>query len=208
MARKRPPDGGDPPAEPSNVVPFAKQPPKAGRNKPRAGAASPTNQRSLTVAERRRDALELMRAGLGPTEIAVQIAKKYGNPSYNRSSAHRDIREALDRIVEAPAREVLEEQLSTLAGLQQSVYAAARGGDLKAIDRILRIMHMRNMYWGLYSPIRQQLVGETAGPAMGFDLSDPTDLHAAGQAVIDELLKAKTQRRTARSKRATGTSDQ
>lgn len=206
MPRKRPPGGGDPPAEPSNVVPFTKSA-KQGHGKPRAGGASPTNQRSLTVAERRRDALELMRAGLGPTEIAVQIAKKYGNPSYNRSSAHRDIRESLDKIVEAPAREVLEEQLSTLAGLQQSVYAAARAGDLKAVDRVLKIMHMRNMYWGLYSPIRQQLVGETAGPAMGFDLSDPTDLHAAGQAVIDDILKAKTDRRAAR-KRATGTSDQ
>lgn len=101
---------------------------------------------AIDRAKRRSQALELRAAGRKWREIADALG--YSSPQH----ACRDGRKALNELTEAPAREVLAEELDRLEKLTQAVWKAARGGDVNAIDRVLRIMERRARYLGLDSP--------------------------------------------------------
>lgn len=81
-----------------------------------------------------------------------QIAERldYGS----RSAAHRDIQVALEDLVEAPAKELVAEELSRLERLLQGVWAEARKGDTQKVGTVLKILDARAKYLGLYAPDR------------------------------------------------------
>lgn len=191
MPPRKPPGGG-------NVVPInpADRPaPTSGRKKPTRGAATKTEPRNIVVARRREDALGLRRAGLSFTKIAEMLAKKYGQPGYVRASAYRDVRVGLDMIVEEPARELLEEELSRLMAAQAALWPQVMRGEIPAVLALLRIMDRRSRYIGLDSPIKQQLTGPDGSPLVAINLTDPADLYREGLGIVEELVAAKQQRR-------------
>lgn len=103
----------------------------------------------IRVRERRRQALELKRAGI----TYERIAETLGYP--NRGNAYRDIQTALADITKQPAEELLAEELDRLDALLTGLWQKARVGDPQAVDRVLRVMDMRARYRGLYAPTRQ-----------------------------------------------------
>jgi len=106
--------------------------------------------KQVEVAQRRAQALELRAMGLTYEQIAERL--KYSG----RAHAHRDVQEALAELVEAPAKDLLAEELSRLERLLQGVWAEARKGDTGKINTVLRILDARAKYLGLYAPDRVQ----------------------------------------------------
>lgn len=190
------------PTAPDNVVPIT------GRRTPQSGRkVTPPNRRgkeaSATViaqAERIAQATNLRRAGLTFTRIAELLAKSTDIVTprgYNRASAYRDVRQGLDRIIEEPARELLELELSRLDDMQAIYWQQVRQGDQKAGKLVLDIMRQRSRYIGLDSPIKHQLYGpEGEQAASAVDLSDAEQVHEAAIAEMEKLLDNLGSRRT------------
>jgi hypothetical protein len=97
--------------------------------------------------------------GLTYEQIAERL--KYGS----RSAAHRDIQIALEELVEAPAKELVAEELSRLERLLQGVWAEARKGDVQKVGTVLKILDMRAKYLGLYAPDRVEAEVKINDPA-------------------------------------------
>jgi hypothetical protein len=115
--------------------------------------------KQVEIAQRRAQALELRAMGLTYEQIAERL--KYGS----RSAAHRDIQIALEELVEAPAKELVAEELSRLERLLQGVWAEARKGDVQKVGTVLKILDMRAKYLGLYAPDRVEAEVKINDPA-------------------------------------------
>ena len=109
---------------------------------------SKTDQNAIDVAERRRKALELRKAGVGFQEIADQLGYK------DASGAYRAIRAALRAIIKEPAEEVLALELARLDAMLAGIWLDARKGNVLKIDRALKIMARRADLLGLDAPKR------------------------------------------------------
>lgn len=192
--RRKPPGGGDEPGKGGDVIPIKPEDRPRRTNGGPAKAGKRTSPATVIVAERRADAIGLRRAGLSYTKIAETLAQKYHNPRYNRASAFRDIREALDRIIEEPARELKAEELDRLAALQSAHWAAAMRGDIPATLAILRIMMHRAKLVGLESPIKHDISGTDVGEVT-VNLSDPAELQQAGLDLLDDIAAKAAERR-------------
>lgn len=103
------------------------------------------------TAERRRKALELRKAGATYEQIAEQLDYD------NRGSAWKAVDAALKEITAEPAAEVRQLELERLDALLLSLWKQARGGNLGAVDRVLRLMERRSKYLGLDSPARMEV---------------------------------------------------
>jgi hypothetical protein len=99
--------------------------------------------RKFTAAERKRRALELRRAGASYEQIADQIGYA------NRGGAHKAVTSALKTAVQEQADELRTLECERLDRLLLAVWKAAIDGDLKAIDRALRIQEQRARLLGL-----------------------------------------------------------
>lgn len=98
-----------------------------------------TSKKKARLLENQRRALELRRSGASYTEIAAAIG-------LSRSHAHRLVSLALADARESVATnadELRAEELSRLDALLSSLWAAARRGQLGAVDRVLKIMERR-----------------------------------------------------------------
>lgn len=185
------------PAEPSNVVPITSTPTeRAKRTRPIPGRkASP---RTISVAERRAEALNLRRAGLSYERIAELIRSERHQNGYSRASAYRDVREGLDRLIEEPARELLEDELARLLAMQTAFWGPAMRGDVPSGKIILDIMRQRARYVGLESPVKHQLTGPTGEGAVAvIDLSDAGQVKDAAWEEMNRLLAERQQRAAA-----------
>lgn len=116
---------------------------------------------AVAMAEKKRQALELRKAGVSYSEIARQIGYA------NKGSAHHIVMDALREVIEAPAKETLAEELARLDGMLMAFYPKAKAGNDKAAAMVLRIMDRRAKYLGLDQPeqiqstveIRYEVVG-------------------------------------------------
>lgn len=97
----------------------------------------------IRMAERRREALELKRAGVSYEEISNRLG--YGN----RANAYRDVQSAIADLTKQPTVDLLAEELDRLDALLIGVWPKAVKGDPAAVDRVLRIMERRAKYRGL-----------------------------------------------------------
>lgn len=113
---------------------------------------------TIKETERRRQALELRKGGVHFQVIAEQL----GYPA--AGNAYRAIMKALKATLQEPADEVRALELERLDRMLLGVWSKAVGGDLKAIDRVLRIMERRAMYLGLDSPQKMTLAGDPDHP--------------------------------------------
>ena len=101
---------------------------------------------SAAVIAREAQVLELRRAGLTFQAIADQID---GPPKYDRAAAYLDFKRALARVVAPQVNEVRDLEADRLDRLQVAVWAKALRGDLKAVDRVIRISERRSRLLGL-----------------------------------------------------------
>ena len=140
-------------------------------------ARSKTTARRIDVARRRARLLELRRAGLTFQEIVDQ----HPDLGYKRASnAAQDATRALRKVLEEPARDVLALELSRLDALTQALWTAARRGDVKAVDRIVRIMERRARLLGLdYADRNTDASDADEVRGMLGDLTDALGAHVA-----------------------------
>lgn len=133
----------------------------------RVGPSEPkTGERRFDAVDRRRQALELRKAGVDFRSIAERLG--YEGPS----GAHKAVVTALKEITKQPAEEVRELELARLDAMLLSINTQIRAGNFGAVDRGLRIMERRAKLLGL------DLQPENAPPAnvtvriVGFDADD------------------------------------
>jgi hypothetical protein len=107
------------------------------------GGNSLVSPRGLAVAERRRKALELRKAGASFDSIAQELG------FCNRGAAYKTVRAALKATLREPATEVRKLELERLDRLFLVVWPLALKGDTRAIDRCLQIARQRAALEGL-----------------------------------------------------------
>jgi hypothetical protein len=107
------------------------------------GRNSPTSPRRLSVAEKRRRALDLRKAGASFDRIAQEVGYKSKGAAYNAVKA------ALEETLREPAAEVRKLELERLDRLFLVVWARALNGDKEALDRCLHIIRQRAGLEGL-----------------------------------------------------------
>lgn len=122
------------------------------------------------VAEKRRQALELRKAGVGYEQIALKVG--YSGPG----AAYREIHAALREITREPAEELRTLETERLDRMLMGLWEKARAGDLKTVDRVLRIMERRSRLLGLDAPERKDVTsdGQPLG-VLGYAVHPPKE---------------------------------
>lgn len=116
-----------------------------------------------TAAEKRKQALDLRRAGWSYDDIAAEVGYA------NRGSAHRAVKQGIADITRESASELLELELARLDDMFAGLYTAARSGDDHfATDRALKIMDMRARLLGLYDRRADDTTAEVRAALVGF----------------------------------------
>lgn len=123
----------------------------------RQPAAVPTAE----AMQRERDALELRRAGATYDAIADRLGYT------NRGAAYKAVQRGLRRTIQEPADELRQLEVERLDRLLTAVWRSAMGGNLGAVDRVLRVAERRARLLGLDAPtkietegaVRYQIVG-------------------------------------------------
>jgi hypothetical protein len=108
-------------------------------------------ERRLQVLAKQRQALELRQAGYPYDTIAEML--HYAD----RGGAHKAVVAGLKAALREPATDLRKLEETRLDKLQTSVWAKALAGDMKAIDRCLRILERRAKLLGLDAPQRAKM---------------------------------------------------
>lgn len=119
-----------------------------------AGTESKASERRIASAEKKRQALELRKAGVGYVKIAEQLGYK------SVSSAHDAVMSALKAITKEPAEEVRTMEIERLDAMLFAISPQVRAGHLGAIDRSLRIQERRAKLLGLDMPTVTRIEGD------------------------------------------------
>jgi hypothetical protein len=112
------------------------------------------------ATERQRQALELYKAGIGYQGIADRLG--YAGPS----GAYKAVEAALYKTLQQPADELRGLELERLDALHAAVWPAAIRGNLRAVDRVLKIMKRRAALLGLDAPKKHHNAAATTMAAM------------------------------------------
>lgn len=135
----------------------------------------------LETARRRRRVVELRQRGDTWASIAETVRAEYGAdalPSgWDRRYAHKDFRRLLQKLREEAqeaARDVRDLELRRLDTMQRALWADATGAegraaDVRAVDRVLKIMDRRTKLLGLDEPQRFRVEGTGGGPVQTFE---------------------------------------
>ena len=123
--------------------------------------ANETDRRA-TAAEKRKQALELRRAGWGYQEIADEVGWA------NKGTAYTQVQKAIKEITRESAKELLELELERLDDLFSGLYEAARNGDNFSVDRALKIMDQRARLLGLYDQKPEDPTADVRGALLDF----------------------------------------
>lgn len=116
---------------------------------------STASARKAVIAERRTKAITLRLAGADYDTIAARLGYS------GRAAACKDITRALAVAMADLGRsadELRELELTRLDRLQAAAWAAAVGGDLRAIDTVLRVVDRRCRLLGLDAPVRAEVL--------------------------------------------------
>ena len=106
---------------------------------------------SAEQIERERQALELRRAGVDFHTIAVHLGYSH------KASAYRAVQNALRRTLTPPADDLRSLEGERLDRMHNVAWRAAVQGDLKAVDRVLRISDQRCRLFGLNAPTQHDV---------------------------------------------------
>jgi hypothetical protein len=111
---------------------------------------SKTSERRIKAREKQGKALEYRKGGVTYQKIADLLG--YKTPT----GAEKAVKAALDRITEAPAKQVRKLELERLDAILTSIWGQIAKGHLGAIDRAIKIMERRARYLGLDTPLKQE----------------------------------------------------
>lgn len=132
-------------------TPTATEPQKV-----RKGSGAPRGQHSqlkhYSAKERQRQGLELRKAGATYQQIADQLGYKHA------SSASKAVKKALDSLVTESADDLRVIEVARLNHMMLAIWDRIQGGDLKAIDRGLRIQQRMSELMGLDAPSKSETV--------------------------------------------------
>jgi hypothetical protein len=103
------------------------------------------------AADRERQAMDLRKAGATFHQIATQLGYRDGG------GARKAVVRALSRIPNEAAVDMRAMDSERLDRLLLAVWKDALGGDLKAMDRALRILDQRAKLLGLNLPVRSEV---------------------------------------------------
>ena len=109
-----------------------------------------TSARRIAAQERRRKAVELRRAGASYRQIGQQL-------DMAKSSVHKTVNVALDELKrdqDDQARLLQVQESDRLDRLQFNLWTRAVGGDVTAIQTVLKIMERRARLLGLDAPTK------------------------------------------------------
>lgn len=103
--------------------------------------------------------LELRRAGLTWQRIAEEVGYA------DHSGAYAAYKRAMKRVLEQPAKELVNAELDRLDRLQVAVWQKAMRGESNAVGNVLRIMERRARLLGLDAPqrVRAEVMNYDAG---------------------------------------------
>lgn len=120
------------------------------------------NPVTIAAQERRAKALEFRAMGLTYKEIFEALVLTFGRdalpPSYDPRRVHRDCKEEMARLREATQESAAElrwveaERLDMIQSRLMPLIVNGKIPDLKAVDRILKVMDHRAKLFGLYAP--------------------------------------------------------
>jgi hypothetical protein len=132
------------------------------------------SKQRLDALDREVAALELRRAGLTYDAIARRLDYR------NRSGAWHAVRAGLTATLQAPADELRTLELSQLDRMQVAIWDKAIAGNLRAVDRVLKIMRRRAQLLGLDAPrqvavsvgVTVQQMAEKMAARYGLDVAE------------------------------------
>jgi hypothetical protein len=122
--------------------------------------------------------IQLRLAGATWTEIAAAVG--YSGPS----GAYGAYQRAAKRVIAPKIEELREMELDRLDRLQRGVWASAIGGNVRAVDSVLRIMDRRARLLGLDMPVRldinarEEIIHEVERLAAELEVADPNIVDA------------------------------
>lgn len=136
------------------------------------------------MVERQVEALRLRKLGYGYEGIAAEL-------KIDIKGAWNAVQEALRKLIEEPARDVLKLELERLdMMLEKALDKAITLGDEKAIGAVLQIMARRARYLGLDAP---EKVSATVAPSAASILDLPSRMPPeAVRSVVATLLEHET----------------
>lgn len=139
-----------------------------------AGRRVPTED----TITKERQALGMRRAGLTYDEIARNLGYSHA------SAARKAVQRGLKRTLQDDADATRQLEADRLDRLQAGVWTAAAGGDVQALDRVLKIMDRRAKLLGLDVPAKHELTGPGGGGLIVEVLPDllPSMRHTDAQA--------------------------
>lgn len=132
---------------------------------PRGKGKANGGKNEVELAERRRKAVEMRKAGCSYDEIAQALGFS------NSGNAYHTVHKALKATYREPAEELRTLELERVDRLMRAIWPQAIKGDVDAIDRVLKIMSRRARLLGLdCSPT--PLVPETSNVEHGSSIAE------------------------------------
>jgi hypothetical protein len=108
----------------------------------------------VALAEKRRRALELRRAGATYDQIAASVGFA------GRSGAYKAVMATLKAMLREPAEEVRLLELDRLDAMLLGLWAGAKSGDIKKAELVPKIMDRRAKLLGLDAPVKAMVQSE------------------------------------------------
>jgi hypothetical protein len=143
--------------------------------------------RAVSLTERRRRALELRRAGATYEQIAAALGY------FDSSGARKAVKKGLRQTLAEPAAELRQLELLRLDRLHETLWPRAVAGQVRAIDRVLRIMARRAALLGLDAPLRVDLHALVADARRRLGLTDEE-----ARALFDQMTEYLMEQRAGR----------
>lgn len=127
---------------------------------------SMASEKRIDSAEKKRQALELRKAGVGYQAIADKLG--YKGPA----GAHYAVKSALAAITKPAAAEVRDLEVERLDAMLFAIWPQVRNGNFGALDRAIKIMERRAKLLGLDMQPDQVLAANITVRFVGIDPGD------------------------------------
>ena len=145
---------------------------------------SKTKGVNLNAAEKRAQALMLREAGLTFQQIGRQI-------ECSTTRAYQYVADELKRLADQAsdsAESIRQLELERLDRMTTGIWTKAKTGDLRSIDRMIKIIEQRSKLLGLYAPTKLAATNKDGDDAQGGVFVVP-----APAASVDEWLEQAAQ---------------
>lgn len=121
-------------------------------------AESRTSPRRVETVERKRQALELRKAGATYDQIAATVGFA------NRGGAYKAVKAGIREILREPAEEVIQLECARLDEMLRALWPGVMRGDPVSIQRALGVMERRARLLGLDAPKKLEHSGPGGAP--------------------------------------------